>query len=180
MGAGHLTVGTFGIDSHLFGHGVSGPTDRYTDVAADAQYESHVSGERVMILRSSYIHERRTLGSTFADHGAEVVDAKLNTVQASATYQPSVTYSASLGFFSTTGTADPTLYAPADVTGSANGKPNTNGFTGEVVVNPWQNTRFALQYTAFTKFNGSATNYDGSGRNASGNGTFYLYTWIAY
>jgi hypothetical protein len=180
LGAGHLTVGTYGIDSHLFGHGVSGPTDRYTDIAADAQYESHVAGDRVVILRSSYIHERRTLAAMYTEHTAESIKQNLNTMQASLAYQPSVTYSATLGFFSTTGTADPTLYAAADVTGSEVGKPNTNGFTGEVVVNPWQNTRFALQYRGFTKFNGSSANYDGSGRRARDNNTLYLYTWMAF
>jgi hypothetical protein len=36
---------------------------------------------------------------------------------------------------------------------------------------PWLNTRFALQYVAYTKFNGSKLNYDGAGRNASDNNT---------
>jgi DNA invertase Pin-like site-specific DNA recombinase len=34
--------------------------------------------------------------------------------------------------------------------------------------------RGAVQYTAYTRFNGGSTNYDGSGRNASGNNTVYL------
>jgi len=37
-----------------------------------------------------------------------------------------------------------------------------------------QNLDLAAQYTAYTRFNGAATNYDGAGRNASDNNTVYL------
>ena len=45
---------------------------------------------------------------------------------------------------------------------------------------PWLNAKVGLQYIAYTKFNGGATNYDGFGRSASANNTLFLYTWIAF
>ncbi|MFN8582005.1 MAG: hypothetical protein U0163_13665 [Gemmatimonadaceae bacterium] len=180
VGTGHFTIGTYGIDAHVFGQGVSGLADQYTDYAGDAQYESHVTGDRALIVRASVIRERRNLSAAFDAHSAESLHQNLTTFQARATFEPAVTSGLSVGVFSTTGTRDGTLYAPADVTGSANGKPETSGFMGEFVLNPWQNTRFGLQYTAFTKFNGAGTNYDGSGRRARDNNTLYLYTWLVF
>jgi len=83
--------------------------------------------------------------------------------------------------FSTTGTADSTLYASGtQVLGSANGKPNTQGYLFEADFLPWLNTRLGLQYTVYTRFNGRANNYDGFSRNAWNNNTVYLYVWTAF
>ncbi len=45
---------------------------------------------------------------------------------------------------------------------------------------PWLNTKFSVQYTAYTRFNGGNSNYDGAGRTASANDTLYLLIWFAY
>jgi hypothetical protein len=66
------------------------------------------------------------------------------------------------------------------VSGSANGDPKTNGFVGEVDLNPWQNTRLGVQYTLYDRFNGGKDNYDGAGRRASGNNTLYLLAWVVF
>jgi hypothetical protein len=73
--------------------------------------------------------------------------------------------------FMTTGSTDSILYAPAPITGSLTGSPNSNGLITEFDVNAWDNIRVQFQYVAYGKFNGSATNYDGTGRNASSNNT---------
>src|SRR5205809_3749315 len=44
------------------------------------------------------------------------------------------------------GSSDDVLYAPGDVTGSRTGSPNSSGLVAELTHQPWQNTRFALQY----------------------------------
>jgi hypothetical protein len=82
--------------------------------------------------------------------------------------------SVALGWQDTSGTADALLYAPAPLTGAANGSPNSAGYTGNLSWWPVQNIQLALQYTAYTRFNGASTNYDGAGRNASDNNTTYL------
>ena len=59
-----------------------------------------------------------------------------------------------LSHFSLRGTADPTLYSPGPVTGSANGSPDSRGYILELDYLPVQNVRLMLQYTAYDKFNG--------------------------
>jgi hypothetical protein len=82
--------------------------------------------------------------------------------------------SGAVGWFLTDGTNDPLLYAPAAVSGSANGGARSEGFISNFSYWPWQNIYLAVQYTNYTRFNGGATNYDGSGRSASDNDTVYL------
>jgi len=89
-------------------------------------------------------------------------------------------------YFNIVGTADATLYSPNSQTGS----PNTAGWIGELAwipfnrgnlsAWPWFNMRVGLQYTAYTKFDGSTTNIDGAGRKASDNNTLYSYVWTAF
>jgi len=45
---------------------------------------------------------------------------------------------------------------------------------------PWQNLRLQFQYVAYSKFNGSSSNYDGFGRRAADNNTLYILTWLLY
>ena len=60
------------------------------------------------------------------------------------------------------------------MSGSANGSPDSRGYTLNFSVWSVQNLDLGAQYTIYTRFNGLATNYDGAGRNASGNNTVYL------
>ena len=85
-----------------------------------------------------------------------------------------------LGYFSTTGSSDNVLYAPAEFSGSMANKPDTGGLIGEIAFLPWWNTKFSLQYVMYNKFNGSATNYDGFNRDASNNNTLYLLAWVMF
>ena len=61
----------------------------------------------------------------------------------------------------------------------ANNKPDTEGWTTELDWVPYENTKFALQYTMYNKFNGASDKYDGV-RNASDNNTLYLLSWINF
>jgi len=83
--------------------------------------------------------------------------------------------SGTFAWFITEGTADNNLYpGMIPVTGNANGDPRSAGYSATVSYWPWQNLQLAAQYTAYTRFNGGATNYDSFGRNASANNTVYL------
>ena len=72
--------------------------------------------------------------------------------------------------------------------GTTNGTPNTTGYIVELnywpkfslPLDPQTNIRFGLQYTGYTKFNGSRSNYDGTLRSASDNNTLYLYAWLMF
>jgi hypothetical protein len=96
------------------------------------------------------------------------------------TYYYQRKYGLNLQYFSTTGDADPGLYAPGSVGGSNNASPNSSGYIAELNYVPIQYVRLMLQYTGYLKFNGASSNYDGAGRNASDNNTLFLNLWVAY
>ena len=45
---------------------------------------------------------------------------------------------------------------------------------------PWLNFRIGVQYTRWTKFDGSTTNIDGFGRSAHDNNTLLVYAWTMF
>lgn len=174
-------IGTYGFAARLFPEGVSGPTNNYTDAAVDAQIE-HKAGSGMWIGRAAFIHESQTLSAfvAAAPPGAENLHENLSTFRANLSFEPSLRYALSAGYFQTTGTSDAIIFAPASVTGSRTGSPNSRGELGELAINPWQNTRFGLQYVLYNLFNGSSNDYDASGRKAADNNTLFAYLWLAF
>lgn len=181
FGAEYIMVGTYGLSARLYPQGVSGPTNRFTDVAVDAQFEHSFDGGTI-VGRSTWIHERQTLDAFLAASppAAESGTHTLKTFRVNAAYTPNTRYGAVLGYFSTTGTADTILFAPAPVTGSRTAKPDSHGVIGELDYNPWQNARVAFQYVHYDEFNGASSSYDGFGRRASDNDTAYLLLWLVF
>jgi hypothetical protein len=182
FGPNYLMVGTYGLDATLYPAGVSQFTNRFTDVGVDAQYERRL-GTGALIARTTYLHERQSLtGSIETAAGAPVpnpTDA-LNEFRINASYLPTTRFTFTAGYFTTTGTRDTALFAPAAVTGSAHGSPSSSGTIGEIDFNAWLNTRVGAQYIRYDKFNGASLAYDGVGRNASGNNTVYVFLWVAF
>ena len=175
----YLVVGAFGIHASLFPSALTGPRDKFSDVGLDAQFEAKV-GSGNLVARGTWIHESQTLDATFGSGGSANLKNILKTLRLNTSYYPRQWVGVTGGYFQTTGSTDAGLYAPAPVTGSANGEPKTNGFIGEVDVNPWENARLGVQYIGYSRFNGLSTNYDGSGRQASGNNTLFLFMWLAF
>lgn len=175
----YAMVGTFGLHASLFPAGVSGPTDKLTDVGVDAQWEQAV-GNGNLVARGTYIHESRTLDASVAAGSASNSSGNVNTARVNASYYPNTAFGLTLGVFSTTGSTDALLYPQNPVDGSLLNDPKTNGFIGEIDFNAWQNTRLGLQYTAYSNFNGANNNYDGAGRNASGNNALYFLVWVVF
>ncbi|HYM43268.1 MAG TPA: hypothetical protein VET46_10945 [Steroidobacteraceae bacterium] len=188
-----LEAGLYGIQFRLFPGGapggeipLSGPVNRFSDVAEDVQYQ-FVSDEHQFTLAGTHIHESMSLDASTAG-GTNPKDS-LSTTRFWATYYYRRKIGGTLGYFSTTGSTDPVLY-PSDATlpsganpgviVSANGSPDTRGWMAEVNYLPWLNVKISAQYVAYNKFNGGGTNYDGVGRNASDNNAFYLLLWFAY
>jgi hypothetical protein len=176
-----VMVGTYGLRTNQFpgavGAGV--PTDHFTDIGLDVQAETKV-GAGSVVARGTWIHEKQDLEATFAEGGSANPEDVVRVFRLNSSYYPKVWLGLTLGYFQTTGTSDTLRYAPAPVSGSANGNPKTNGFIGELDLNPWQNTRLGMQYTAYDKFNGGKADYDGFGRRASGNDTLYLLAWVVF
>ncbi|MEP7065917.1 MAG: cytochrome C [Gemmatimonadota bacterium] len=181
FGRNYIMVGTYGLAAHLYPAGVSGLTDRYTDVAGDLQFERQIQSG-ALVVRSTFIHESQLLDAlaTGDEPGAANLRNSLNVFRANASYMPTTRYNFSLGYFNTSGSRDALLYPAEPLTGSANGTPGSSGALGEADFNAWQNVRLGAQYVAYAKFNGATHSYDGSGRSAADNNTLYLFTWVAF
>jgi hypothetical protein len=82
-------------------------------------------------------------------------------------------FGATLGYFNTSGSEDSNV-------GSFTNKPNSEGFIAQLEYLPWYNTKFALQYVLYNKFDGSKLNYDHNNRNAADNNTLYLLVWLNF
>jgi hypothetical protein len=167
-------VGTYGIHMQSTPGAIAGLEDEYTDAAIDTQIDRTLFRKDVLSLRGTYIHESSDLLASFTAGAAALRLHHLNTVMANAEYHFGNRLSGTFGWFDTSGTSDPLLFAPAPVSGFANDSPRSAGYILNISYWPWQNLQLAAQYTGYTRFNGGATNYDGSGRNASANSTVYL------
>jgi hypothetical protein len=181
FGDNYLEVGTYGMHANRqpgsFVPG--GATDTYTDLALDFEY-MRPFGHDELTVTGTWIHETRSMDASVAAGVASVTSQSVNVFRVRGTYHVGQQWALSAMPFYTTGTTDPTLYPVGAVSGSLAGSPNTSGLLAEVDYNPWQNTRIALQYTAYGQFNGRMNNYDGGGRNASDNNTLYLVTWLMF
>lgn len=139
----------------------------------DVDYERTI-GKDVLSVRGTYVRENAALVASATNGTASPGPHHLNASNANVEYHFGNRISGAVGWFLTDGTNDPLLYAPAAVSGSANGGARSEGFISNFSYWPWQNIDLAVQYTNYTRFNGGATNYDGSGRSASDNDTVYL------
>ena len=169
----NLEVGAYGIHMKSTPGAVTGAEDSYTDFGPDIDYERNF-GKDVLSVRASYVRENAALVASTANGAASPGSHHLNASNANVEYHLGNRLSGAYGWLLTDGTNDPLLYAPASVSGSANGGARSEGFIGNVSYWPYQNIDLAAQYTNYTRFNGGTTNYDGSGRNASDNNTLYL------
>jgi hypothetical protein len=182
LGNNYLEVGTYGMHLSSSPSSVVGPTDVYTDVAADVQYERVLPSfhNHLVTLHSTYIHEASNLTATFDAEGAAQAHHILQTFKVDGAYHFGNKYTATVGAFNTRGTIDQALYGQAALTGSASGNPKTNGYIVNFSYWPVQNLQLGLQYTGYMNFNGASKNYDGAGRNASDNNSLYMVIWVVF
>jgi hypothetical protein len=183
-----LELGTYGLYAKIFPGGKSsGPTDAFTDVALDAQYQ-YIGGKHLLTAETTWIHENQDWDASFSLGNTAKESSHLNTFKANVNYYyncPFGRVGGTVTYFSTTGPRDTLLYGPDPVDGSANGSPDSNGFIFELDYLRYEITRFlslkaSLQYTLYTKFNGSSSNYDGFTRDASDNNTLYFLLWFMF
>jgi hypothetical protein len=181
----YLMVGTFGLQSSLYATGVTGLTNKFTDIGVDAQIEHKLGASTSMLIgRASYIHEQQTLTAAFAEtpQASQNINNSLNTYKVNLSYLPSPTHTITVGFFGSSGTSDNVLYTAGAVSGSSTASPASQGETVEISTTPWLNVRLGAQYVMYQKFNGASRNYDMpiGGRSAKDNNTLYMYLWFAY
>ena len=175
----YVELGTFGMSTQMYTAGVSGLTDRYTDIGFDLNYERPFNSNDLTV-HTTYIHEKRSLDGTFDAGGSASNSVNLNSFKVVGNYYLHQQVGFSFGYFMLLGDNDAALYGPGAIEGSAMGSPNSNGFIAEFDYLPWYNTKFGIQYVAYSKFNGAGDNYDGAGRNASDNNSIYISSWIAF
>jgi hypothetical protein len=189
-GANSLMVGTYGmvIKRYPSNFDTSTSTDRFRDTAVDAQYQ-YITDPHTFTAQVTYIDEKQSYDASYpvtVDTGAgigagpapENATDKLHTFKAKATYYLDRKYGGTLGYFSTSGSADAGLYG-TDASGNSM-RPDSSGYILELDYLPVQYVRLMLQYTAYTKFNGASNNYDGFGRNASDNNTLFFNVWVSF
>jgi hypothetical protein len=177
-----IMVGTYGMVVDKL---PETPTDRFTDIAADAQYQ-YITHPHTVTAQATYIHERQDWNASFPNTlngnplGLSAAAAtpvnpstSLDTVKIKGSYYYQRKYGVTLAYFSTTGSTDAGLYP-------VTGVPDSKAYVAELDYLPIQNVRLMLQYTYYTKFNGAGENYDGTGRNAWDNNTLFFNVWLAF
>ena len=186
---GTLQVGAFGMrtEIHPGRERLTGLTDRYQDLGLDGSYQKALDSGDVITLNARYLNERQTLNATCALDGPApgCANARLTDLRADASYYWRNKIGATVALFDTFGPANPALFPD-----SRTFRPDSSGVTLQLDATPWGegtsplgprfNMRVGVQYTAYSRFNGSAHNFDGAGANASDNNTLRVFTWFAY
>ncbi|MDP9043537.1 MAG: cytochrome C [Pseudomonadota bacterium] len=179
----NLMIGHFGTRVSLASPDGVTQGDRFRDIGFDAQYQYFSSGERdIVTVHLSTIHELSEWRSGFSAGANDNPTSTLRSTRGKITYLRDRTYGVTLGGFNLVGDADFARF------NTNSGTPNTSGYIVELnywpkftlAFDPQANVRFGLQYTGYTKYNGSKTNYDSTFRNAVDNNTIYFYAWLMF
>jgi len=131
-GSMNWEVGTFGMSATL-------PTDeKLTDTALDAQLQWLLEGNQSLTLDANYIHETQPN----SEH--------LNTMKADLTWYTNQTWGVTVGYRGAASSDNAINEADATATGML----DATSYQLQLDYTPWLNTRFAVQYTAYSKLNG--------------------------
>lgn len=189
-GASSLEVGSLGLIDNPYPAGyMHCPSDQIVDVGLDSQFQ-WITLSHALSLQALYVHETQHWNASFPLGASANPTDRLDELTLTASYL----YKQQLGFTATYngifGNADPALYAPAAISGNANGKPTTTSYTTELdyypwnnggpAIFPWMNAKFFVENTFYPVFNGLAKNYDGYGRNAASNDVLFTGIWFVF
>lgn len=176
FGNHYVEFGTLGLNASRFpGGDASAVNDNITDTAIDANYQWTGDPNNLVSAHAIFINENMNLGASQALLGTNPSD-DLKTFRADVSYSFENTYTPSIQYFRSWGSTDATLWSS-----TANGSPNSQGFVAELAYvpfgkpdspMPWFNGRLALQYVAYTEF-------DGTTAHASDNNTIFLNLWLS-
>lgn len=183
--SGHsFELGTYGLHADIFPNGdkSAGATDSYTDIAFDANYQYSTNPDSttadMLSAHATLIHERQDLNASNVLTGSNRRNT-LNTFRADISYSFGATVTPSVQYFNTWGTPDANFYSSPN--GPTVYRPNSAGVIAEIAYVPfgkpdsaisWGNIRFAVQYVAYTQFNGV-------GHGAGDNNALFLSIWMA-
>ena len=172
----YAQIGTFGTTAERqpLGAQGSGLRDRLTDVAAELNYQYMADMHNMLSAHATYVHEDQALGASQYLGNVDHKNLGLDPVRTDVSYTINDTWTPSVQYFKVKGSKDDTLYSSDN--GFANSRPNSEGFTVDLAYVPfgkpdsvikWGNARLALQYTAYTEYNGTA-------QHAADNNTLFL------
>jgi hypothetical protein len=189
VGPGSLEVGAVGLQADIFPglDQTTGFTDRFTDLGVDGSYIATLPNSDVAAVNARYLVERQRLDATCTLDGAPLATCADNTLRdfrIDGSYYYRKRYGVSVQYFSTTGSANPIIYAANRAF-----KPDSSGVTLQVdatlfpnsdsPLGPRFNARVGAQYTAYARFNGARRNFDGLGANAGDDNAFRVFIWAA-
>src|SRR6185437_14477722 len=137
---------------------VAGPTDKFTDLGADASYQLFVGSKHIVTVNGLYLTERQRLDATFLAGGSSNLHDSLRALNLNANYWYRNTWGVTLGGFADDGSRDLVLYGNPDTRGGVV-ELNWNPFgKAESWEQPFANIRLGLQYTWYSRFSGLVTN----------------------
>jgi hypothetical protein len=190
-----LMAGTFGMTANVIPDvTLPSPTDKYTDVGWDAQFQ-YLTDMHFITARISYIYEWEKLDGSAFNMTAANQKNHLADFNTSVTYAYDARYSVTLGYFNTKGSTDLDPTGTISFFATANGSPNTSGEVIDIGYSPWSrggpafwpwlNTRLGVKFLHYDKLQGASTNYalnsDGiTFRNARDDDSTLLYAWTAF
>ncbi|MBV8060224.1 MAG: hypothetical protein JO126_01910 [Alphaproteobacteria bacterium] len=179
----YVQFGTYGAyaERQPGGDQTTGLRDRVADYGFEANYQYMADMHNMWSLHGNFIHEKQYLDASNALSQSDNPTDYLNTLKADVTYTIDDTIVPTVGYFRTTGSRDATLYQNQTGDPNNNGSPASEGFTMDLAYVPfgkpdssfnWGNMRLALEYTAYTRFNGTS-------KNASDNNVLFANMVIA-
>ncbi len=181
-GSNSAELGTYGMLQTVYpaypssaGLDSTAPTDRYDDVAVDAQYQ-YIGSAHILTAQASFLREQDIFGS-FASSSPLTAGSsgQFNTFKVNGNYLFNRTVGGTVAYQKVVGAADSVLYAS-----SPSNVPNTDALTYELDYLPWRNTKFSLQYVQYLTESGSTSNIDGTGRSAADDNTLLAEAWLVY
>src|SRR5579859_1038427 len=175
FGDHYFELGTYGLQAENYpgGDQSAGTTDKFTDIAFDANYQWTGNRDHFISAHTTLIREQAKLDASSILAGANSSD-RLTTFRADLTYSWHDTLVPTVQYFNKQGSND------ANFWGTDNGSPNSAGFITELTIvpfgksssfSPFYNMRFDIQYVTYTKFNGTSS-------HAWNNNSLYLNLWL--
>lgn len=169
----YAQIGMFGASAnrHPGSDQSTGTADHISDIAAEANYQYMADMHNMWSAHATYIHEDQDLKASRTLFSTNPND-HLDIFKADVSYTIDDTWTPSLQYFRVAGSKDANLYN-GSTTGDyitsrdVSGSPNSEGFTIDLGYVPfgkpdssvyWGNMRLAVEYTAYTMFNGSSHN----------------------
>ena len=152
-----LMLGTYGMQVKLYDNADIAPVageDKYTDIAIDTQYEHpYANSDNMLSAHASYTNEKQTLGLS-----APGTSPTLKSLRLDGTYHWGHKAATTLAYTHNNGN---------------NGAYDDTAWTAQISYLPWQNTKYTLQYTDYTKLAGETN-------AVSDNNTVVIQAWLMW